>query len=94
MLCVVGMPGSGKSVFIHTARKYGYEIVVLGDIVREETLKRGYTLKECGNVAEKLREEGGKAAVAKLAVNRIVHAEKTVIDGIRSYDEVKEFSRY
>ncbi|MEA1993694.1 MAG: AAA family ATPase [Euryarchaeota archaeon] len=94
MICVVGMPGSGKNVFVRTAKKFGYKIVVLGDIVRKETLKRGYKLKDSGKIAKKLREEEGKAVIAKLAVEKIGNSQNIVIDGIRSYEEVKEFSRY
>ncbi|MCK4247983.1 MAG: AAA family ATPase [Methanomicrobia archaeon] len=94
MICIVGMPGSGKNIFINTAREFGYNVIVLGDIVREETLKRGYSLKDSGKVAEILRKEHGKAAVAKLAVDKLKNFQKIVIDGIRSYEEVKEFSRY
>jgi len=94
MICVVGMPGSGKNIFINTARDFGYDIIVLGDIVREETLKRRYSLKDSGKVAEMLRKELGKAAIARLAVDKLKNTPKIVIDGIRSYEEVKEFSRY
>ena len=41
---LAGMPGSGKSVVVDTARELGYDIVVMGDVVRQETLKRGLEL--------------------------------------------------
>ncbi len=94
MICVVGMPGSGKGVFTEMGRKAGYSVIVLGDIVREETQKRGHSLEKAGEIAKILRKERGKAALAKLAVSRIVRPEKTVIDGIRAYKEVEEFSKY
>ena len=43
---VVGMPGAGKSLVVEVARKKGYAIVVMGDIVREETQKEGLALTQ------------------------------------------------
>ena len=94
MICVVGMPGSGKGIFTDVAREFGYDILSLGDVVREETLRRGYSKKDCGYIAEILRKEYGKAALAKITVDKIKNPEKIVIDGIRSYEEVREFSKY
>ena len=41
---LAGMPGSGKSIVVDTARELGYDIVVMGDVIRQETLKRGLEL--------------------------------------------------
>jgi dephospho-CoA kinase len=41
---LAGMPGSGKSLVVNTARELGYDIVVMGDVIRQETLKRGLDL--------------------------------------------------
>ena len=34
---LTGMPGSGKSLVVSVARLEGYDVVVMGDIVRQET---------------------------------------------------------
>ena len=34
---LAGMPGSGKSLVVETAHELGYAIVVMGDVIREET---------------------------------------------------------
>ena len=36
-----GMPGSGKSLVVETATELGYDIVTMGDVVREQTRLRG-----------------------------------------------------
>ena len=44
LVVVVGMPGSGKGVFSDVARGSGIPVYVMGDIVREETIRRGLNL--------------------------------------------------
>ena len=41
LVCVVGMPGSGKSLVSQVARELGFDVVVMGDAVREEAKRRG-----------------------------------------------------
>ena len=54
---LAGMPGSGKSVVVDTARELGYDIVVMGDVIRQETAKRGLELtpQNVGKVMLELR---------------------------------------
>ena len=55
---LAGMPGSGKSLVVETAQQEGYAVVVMGDVIREETQKRGLKLnpKNMGKVMLELRE--------------------------------------
>lgn len=46
MIGIVGMPGSGKSEFVNIALTLGYRFISMGDIVREETVRKGYPLEE------------------------------------------------
>ena len=41
VLGLTGMPGSGKSIVVQAAKELGYEVVTMGDVIREETAKRG-----------------------------------------------------
>ena len=95
---VVGMPGSGKSVLDEVATELGFSIVVMGDVIREETTRRGLkpTPKNIGKVMLEIRNEEGPFVVARQCITRIVEARtsKAVIEGIRSFDEVKEFRRH
>ena len=59
---LAGMPGSGKSLVVETARELGYAIVVMGDVIREETIKRGLELtpQNVGKVMLQLRADRRK----------------------------------
>jgi dephospho-CoA kinase len=95
---LAGMPGSGKSLVVETAREEGYAVVVMGDVVREETQKRGLdpTPKNIGKVMLELREKGGDSVVAEKCIPRIAQQEsgKVIVDGLRSLSEVDAFKAY
>lgn len=95
---VVGMPGAGKSLVTIMALRMGYEVVIMGDVVREETKKRGLVLtpENVGNLMLKLREEEGPAVVAKRCIPKIQNTKSAVVivDGLRSLYEVEEYKRH
>jgi len=95
---VAGMPGAGKSLVARIAGRMGYSLVVMGDVVREETKKRGLepTPENVGTVMLKLRDEEGPAVVAKRCVPKIENAPAhvVVVDGLRSLHEVEEYKRH
>ena len=97
IVIVTGMPGSGKSRIVKEFERRGFPSVSMGDIVREETIKRGLDLtkENVAKVSIRLRQELGQNAVAKLAVEKVrALLEKNplvVIDGVRSLDEVGTF---
>ena len=95
---ITGMPGSGKSVFSNFARELGYEVVVMGDVVREKVREEGMepTPEVTRAIMLKLREKMGNTAVAQLTYMKIENLikkgkNKIVIDGIRSQYEVEYF---
>lgn len=88
----VGMPASGKSEAATVAREMGMPVVVMGDIVRGHMHDLGVKINEknVGLTANKLREEHGMDAIAKMCIP-IIQRQKSnvvVIDGIRGYAEV------
>ena len=100
---VTGMPGAGKDVFYEVATNLGFIVIKMGELVREETRKRGLPIdaEHVGRVAVALREERGTDAIAKLTIQKIkkiIEAEKKpkiiFIEGIRSLDEVKTLKSY
>ena len=95
MIAVVGMPGSGKSEFVNIAISYGYRFISMGDIVREETVKRGYSLEESGKVAQMLRDKEGLDVIAILTLDRINETQdgKFIIEGIRGLKEIERFRK-
>lgn len=94
---VVGLPGSGKSVFDNVAKELGFTIIIMGDIIRGEVIRRGLALSpdNIGKIMMEIRKEEGDAVVAKRCMLKIKESKdrKIVIDGVRSLVEVEEFKR-
>jgi dephospho-CoA kinase len=93
---LTGMPGSGKSlVVVETALQEGYAVVVMGDVVREETQKRGLPLtpENVGKVMLGLRAEGGDYVIAEKCIPKIEQARssRVIVEGIRSLHEANIF---
>jgi len=92
---LTGMPGAGKSVFVEAAKTVGYVAVSMGDVIREETQKRGLELnpQNVGKVMLELRKEGGNNIIAEKCVPKIEAqgSSRIVIDGLRSLNEVEVF---
>jgi dephospho-CoA kinase len=76
---LAGMPGAGKSLFVEAANELGYAMVAMGDVIRQETLKRGLELnpQNVGKVMLQLREEGGNCVIAEKCVPKIVEQADT-----------------
>jgi dephospho-CoA kinase len=91
------MPGSGKSVVDAVAKKLGFSIVIMGDIIREEVVKRGLqpTSENIGKIMLQIRTEEGQVAVAKKCIPKIKNSKSKgiIVDGIRSLAEVMLFRR-
>ena len=94
---VAGMPGSGKASVKNVAMEMGYDVVVMGDEIREEAKRRKLkpTLEILGELMIKLRAEEGEAVVARRCIPKIERAEGKVVvfDGIRSQREASEFKK-
>lgn len=93
-----GMPGSGKSLVVEVAKERGYDVVVMGDIVREEAERRCLepNAENIGKIMLELRQLEGKSVIAKRCIPRIRNADqqKIIVDGVRSLDEVEEFKEH
>jgi dephospho-CoA kinase len=95
---LAGMPGSGKSIVVDVAHEMGYAIVVMGDVIRQETLKRGLELtpQNVGSVMLELRKESGNYVIAQKCVPKIEEqsSPKVLVDGLRSLFEVDIFKEH
>ena len=95
---LVGMPGAGKSLVVETAQEDGYAVVVMGDVIREETQKRGLELnpKNIGKVMLELRKTGGNSVIAEKCIPKILRQEssKVIVDGLRSLHEADAFKAH
>ncbi len=97
IIAFVGYPLSGKSTATEVAREMGIPVVVMGDVLRKEAMKRGVELSDenLGKIAEELRKKEGMDAIARRCVPEIREKLKekgvVVVDGIRGMDEVRRF---
>ncbi len=92
---LTGMPGAGKSLVVQAAKETGYGVVTMGDVVREETTKRGFDLNPAnvGKVMLELRAQSGDKVIAQKCVPKIEQTQnlRIVVDGLRSYVEAEAF---
>jgi dephospho-CoA kinase len=95
VLGIVGMPGSGKSEAANIGRKYGFRVVVMGDVIRKEVARRQLspTPENVGRIMLELRQQHGLSIVAQLCLTHITNTggDRILIEGIRSMAEVTEF---
>ena len=89
VLGVLGMPGSGKSVFAEFLRETGLPVLRLGGFVEQEVIARGLPRDAAGEatVREALRAEEGADVLARRALQAIEsdHSQHVfVLDGVYS----------
>lgn len=94
IVCVTGMPAAGKEEFQKVAAEEGYEIVRMGDVVREEARRRGLPITDAavGGMAHEERQKHGDSIWAERTIPR-VRADHVCIDGLRSRAELATFRR-
>lgn len=94
---IAGMPGAGKTLAAQVAKQMNFEVIVMGDVVREEAQKRGLAPnpENLGRLMLQMRREEGEAVIAKRCISKIGKTKSNliVIDGVRSLHEVEEFRR-
>ena len=92
------MPGAGKSTIAEGLKPKGYEVINMGNAVREEAKKRNVepTRTNLGKLMLELREKNGAGAVAELIKPQIESSSSDVIliDGIRSNDEIQVLRKF
>jgi len=96
IIAFVGYPLSGKSTAAEVAKELGISVVTMGDVVREEVLKRGLepNAENMKRVADEIRKKEGMDAIAKRCFKKIRSTGPVVlVDGIRGIDEVEAFKR-
>ncbi len=92
IVCLTGMPGSGKSTIANGLKNKGLEVINMGDAVRAEAERRNLELtgSNLGKLMLELREKNGPGAVAELIQEHIKNSNHDIIiiDGIRSNAEI------
>ena len=91
------MPGAGKSTVAGVAELIGFEMINMGNAVREEARRQNFELSDAnlGKIMLALRKKYGQSAVAELCADKIRNSNSSyfVIDGIRSTREIDVFRR-
>jgi dephospho-CoA kinase len=92
------MPGAGKSTIADGLKSKGYEIINMGNAVRNEAKRRNLepTGPNLGKLMLELREKNGPGAIAELVKPEIENSESNVIiiDGIRSSPEIEALKKF
>lgn len=92
------MPGAGKSTIADGLKPKGYDIINMGNTVREEAKKRNLeaTRENLGKLMLELREKNGPGAIAELVKPQIESSISDVIliDGVRSNDEIQVLRKF
>jgi dephospho-CoA kinase len=94
---VVGLPASGKGEFSKIASAMNVPVVVMGDMIRHAVHREGLEPSDTnlGRVADRLREEQGMDAIARLCIPEVQRQTSplVLIDGIRGDAEVALFRK-
>ena len=95
LIVTVGMPGSGKDELVEVARTMGLATLKMGDLVRDETRRRGLPLSNANvaRVANDEREKHGLGVWAQKALPKLTET-KMLVDGCRSDSEVTVFRHH
>ncbi len=92
------MPGAGKSTIADGLEPKGYDIINMGNAVREVATKRNLepTRATLGKLMLELREKNGPGAIAELIKPEIESSTANVIliDGVRSSDEIQVLRKF
>lgn len=94
VVCIVGMPGAGKSVVADELVKKGFAFLRFGQITIDTVKEKGLELNENNEkkIREALRKKYGMGAFAILNVpklNELIRNCNVVVDGLYSWSEYK-----
>src|SRR3712207_6819920 len=86
IVCLTGMPGAGKSSVASFLKEKGFEVVTMGDVVREEAKRQGLepTDTNLGKMMLKLRQDLGSGAIGYIVLQKLARDgshSNVVIDG-------------
>lgn len=94
IVCVAGMPGSGKSIISDELVKHGFAYLRFGQITLDKIKEKGMEVSEASErkIREQLREEYGMPAFAILnipKIDKLLEDSNVVVDGLYSWSEYK-----
>ena len=92
LIVIAGMPGAGKEELVSVAMTRGYQVVRMGDVVREFASRSSVDVgdKGMGGFANEERQKFGYDVWAKRCLDRVTSV-RTIIDGSRGPMELKVY---
>jgi len=97
VVAIVGMPGAGKGFVSNAAKARGMPVFVCGDVIREETARRGLppSPENMGVVMLDIRQQEGPSVVAERLIPKLEASPSgvAIVEGVRSMDEVSALRR-
>ena len=97
IIFIVGMPGSGKSVFTDIAKEMNIPVFSSGDIIREEIKRRDITYNEKNDleVARWFNEEGREELIGERFFDKIqkINDDFVILEGVRSIRSVNRLKQ-
>jgi len=98
IVCIVGMPGSGKSLATKTIKnKFNAFVVSSGDIIRDEIRRRGlkYTPESDMKISHWFHIKGRERLIAARTCEKAKKSKKKIIvlEGFRSPNEVAQLKK-
>ncbi len=98
IIIITGMPGAGKSEVANAFHNANIPLIIMGDVIREETRNRGLdeNPENTKKVMLELREIHGLGAIAIRCLDSLRKHESDiiVIEGCRSIAEIDVFDDY
>lgn len=99
IICLVGMPGSGKSTIADELVKEGYKFARFGQITLDIVKEKGLppTEENERKIRENIRKEHGMGAYATLNIpkfDKLLEEGNLVADGLYSWTEYKILKEY
>ena len=98
IVIITGMPGAGNSEVANAFHNAGIPLIIMGDVIREETRSRGLKTnpENTKKVMLELRELHGPGAIATRCLDSLCKHDSDiiVIEGCRSIAEIDVFDDY
>lgn len=98
VVCVVGMPGSGKTTVAKVAESMNIFTITTGNIIREEIKRRGleYTEANDRKMAAWFHQYGKERELIRRVVDKILDSgspDPILIEGLRSPEQINELKK-
>ena len=91
IICITGMPGSGKTTAAAMLKSKGFRVIEMSDFARALMRKKrmDINVKSLAEFINGLKKESGMDILAKLTAEKIPRNRNTVINGVRNMAEIR-----